>query len=114
MTKAPPQGPLPFRVHLIRIHGRSPTLRFLLVEATSAQAVYEGFASWSKCMRWMVQLSKAGIAGKELAAARKRLDQNLLVTISDEVWASVEELESLGLHRADTKSLLTHEGADIA
>jgi hypothetical protein len=105
MSKALPDGTLPFRVHLIRIPGRksSPTLRLLLVEATSGQAVYEGFGSWSKCMRWIVQLSIIGIPRDELAAVRKRLDRNRLVTMNDQVWASLVELESLGLHRADSQ-----------
>jgi hypothetical protein len=94
---------LPFRIHLIRVHGRKGnlTVRVLLVETTSAQAVYEGFASWSKCRRWIKQLSNIGTSGYELAAVRKLLDQKRLATIK-EVQASLYDLEALGLHRADS------------
>jgi hypothetical protein len=104
MSNVLPVIKLPFRVHLIRMHGRKsrPTLRVLLVEATSAQAVYEGFGSWSKCTRWINQLSSIGISRDELTLARKLLDQNRLVTVKDEVQASPDELNSLGLHRADS------------
>ena len=104
MSKALPMMKLPFRVHLIRMYGRksNPTLRVLLVEVTSAQAVYEGFGSWAKCTRWIHRLSEAGISRGELALIRKLLDQNRLVTTKDEVRASPDELMSLGLHRADS------------
>ena len=94
---------LSFRIHLIRIHGRknSLTVRVMLVETTSAQAVYEGFGSWSKCRRWINQLSSIGISRYELAAVRKLLDQKRLATIK-EVQASLYDIEALGLHRADS------------
>jgi hypothetical protein len=103
MSKALPAAAFPFRVHLIRIHGNkdNPTLRVLLVEATNAQAVYEGFGSWSECMRWISQLSNITILRSELAIVRKLLDQERMVTMKNEVRASGDELESLGLHRAD-------------
>jgi hypothetical protein len=103
MSKAHPAATLPFRVHLIRVHGskNNPTLRVLLVEVTSAQTVYEGFGSWSKCMRWINQLSNFGILRDELVAVRKLLGQERLVTMKDEVRASLDELGALGLHRAD-------------
>ena len=94
---------LSFRVHLIRIDGRKGKLavRVMLVETTSAQAVYEGFGSWSKCRRWINQLSSIGISRYELAAVRKLLDRKRLATIK-EVRASLYDLEALGLHRADS------------
>jgi hypothetical protein len=94
---------LPFRIHLIGIHGRKGrlTVRVLLVEITSAQAVYEGFGSWSKCSRWINQLSSIGISKGELTVVRKLLDQKKLATIK-EVRASRHDLEALGLHRADS------------
>jgi hypothetical protein len=94
---------LPFRIHLIRVHGRKGciTVRVLLVETTSAKAVYEGFASWSKCRRWINQLSSIGISRYELAVIRKLLDQKRLATIK-EVEASLYDLEALGLQRADS------------
>ncbi len=104
MSKALPVDTLQFRVHLIRVHGRprTPSLRVILVETTSAQAVYEGFGSWSKCMRWIGELSSIGIRGDELALVRKLLDQERLVTMKDEVRASLDTLELLGLHRVDS------------
>ena len=94
---------LPFRIHLIRVQGRkgSVTVRVLLVETTSAQAVYEGLGSWSKCRRWINQLSSIDISRNELAVIRKLLDQKRLATIK-EVQASLCDLEALGLHRADS------------
>jgi len=93
-----------FRVHLIRLHGHqsSPTLRVILVEATSAQAVYEGFGPWPECMRWIGELTSCGISGDELVLVQQLLDQKRLVTMKDEVRASLDALESLGLHRADS------------
>ena len=94
---------LPFRIHLIRVPGRkgSVTVRVLLVETTSAQAVYEGFVSWSKCRRWINQLSSIRISRYELAVIQKLLDRKRLATIK-EVEASLYDLEALGLHRADS------------
>lgn len=95
---------LQFRVHLIRMHGDpiNPTLRVILVEAASAQAVYEGFGPWPECMRWIGALATIGVSGDELANVRQLLDQNRLVTMKDQVRASMDALESLGLHRADS------------
>lgn len=93
---------LPFRIHLIRMYERKGTLtvRVMLVETTGAQAVYEGFGSWTKCRRWINQLSSIRISRYELAVIRKLLDQKRLATIR-EVHASLYDLEALGLQRAD-------------
>ena len=94
---------LSFRVHLIRVYGRKRdhTVRVLLVETTSVQAVYEGFASLSKCMRWINRLSAKSITKDELRAVLKLLERKKLATIQD-ILASPHDLESLGLLRADT------------
>ena len=91
---------LPFRAHLFRIHG-DKTVRILLVETTSAQAVYEGFGPWSKCRRWIKRLAPSGVSKDELAIVRKLLDRKQLATIRN-VRASVHDLEALGFHRADS------------
>jgi hypothetical protein len=103
MSNAFPVVKLPFRVHLIRIQGRKGnlTVRVLLVETTSAQAVYEGFGSWPKCRRWINQLSTVRVSKDELAVVQKLLDRKQLATIK-EVRASLHDLELLGLHRADS------------
>ncbi len=104
MSKALPVTTLPFRVHLIRVHGQQsiPSLRVILVEAKSAKAVYEGFGSWPECMGWIRELSSFGISGDELINVQKLLDQERLVTMKDEVRASLDTLESLGFHRVDS------------
>jgi hypothetical protein len=106
LEDADPRGhlfKLPFRIHLIRIYERKSalTVRVMLVETTSAQPVYEGFGSWSKCRRWINQLSSVRVSRGELAVVRKLLDQRRLATIL-EVRASPYDLESLGLHRVDS------------
>jgi hypothetical protein len=104
MSKALPLDTLLFRVHLIRVHGSqsNPTLRLILVESKSAQPVYEGFGSWMQCMRWIGELSGTGIRGDELAPVRRLLDKQRLVTMKDEVRASMNALEALGLNRVDS------------
>lgn len=95
---------LPFRIHLIRMHERrkgSLTVRVMFVEIASAQAVYEGFGSWSKCTRWINQLSSIRVSRSELAVVRKLLDRKQLATIK-EVQASAGELEAIGLCRVDS------------
>jgi hypothetical protein len=102
MNNAPPAVRLSFRVHLIRIHGpeSTPVVRVLLVETTSAVAIYEGFGAWSTCKRWIERLSDIGLSPDELAVVRNSLERRRLVTIQ-EVRASLDEIELLGLHRAD-------------
>jgi hypothetical protein len=93
---------LSFRVHFIRIRGPEidPTVRVLFVETTGAIAIFEGFGCWSQCKLWIGQISQSVIHGKELAAVRKRLEQNRLATI--EVRASLDDLGSAGFRRADS------------
>jgi hypothetical protein len=103
MTTVPLAGTLLFRVYLIRMHGseNAPTLRLILVEAANTHAVYEGFGSWPECVRWISRLSNMDVFRDDLAAVRRLLDQKRLVTIKSEVRASVDAIESLGLHRVD-------------
>lgn len=102
MTKSRSVAKLRFRLHLIRMHGsdRRLAVRVLLVETSSAESVYEGLGSWTKCMGWITRLSTIRVSREELAVVRKRLDQKRLATI-EEVVASPREIESLGLRRAD-------------
>ena len=69
-------------------------------ETTSAVAIYEGFGAWSTCKRWIERLSDIGLSPDELAVVRNSLERRRLVTIQ-EVRASLDEIELLGLHRAD-------------
>jgi hypothetical protein len=105
MDQALPIVRLSFRVHLIRIHGPEvePTVRGLLVETTNALAVYEGFGRWSQWKLWIGQISESVIQRDKLAAAHKRLDQNKMATI--EVRATLDDLDSVGLRRADTSTV---------
>jgi hypothetical protein len=91
-----------FRVHLIWMSGpeSDPTVRVLLV-GTGGRAAYDGVGSWSKCRSWFGQLSSIVISGDELAAIQKTLVRNQFVTIQ-EVHASLRDLESLGVRRADS------------
>ncbi len=92
-----------FHLLFITMHGpeSDPTVRVLLVEATGAQAVYEGFGSWSECERWVIQISGSAVPGDQLAAVRKRLGEKRSATIR-EVLASLDDLDSIGLHRANS------------
>jgi hypothetical protein len=72
-----------------------PTVRILLVETEGAQAVYEGFGSWSQCERLIVQISGCEISGGQLAAVKKRLELNRLASIQG-VLASLQTLDSVG------------------
>jgi hypothetical protein len=76
----------------------------LLVEIANAQAVYVGCGTWQECTEWIIQLFSGDILSDELSIAQKRLDQNLLVTMKDEVRVPLSQLELLGFHRADGQS----------
>jgi hypothetical protein len=91
-----------FRVHLIWMSGpeSDPTVRVVLV-GTGAQAAYDGVGSWSKCRSWFGQLSSIVISDDELAVIQKALVRNQFATIQG-VQASLCDLESLGVHRADS------------
>jgi hypothetical protein len=106
MNERLPAEVLPFHMQLFRLHGprKNPTMRVLLIEAQDGQTVYEGFASWSECKGWIKQLSSADISTNQLAALRNLLGRNRLAAIK-EVWVSLHDLESLGLHRADGQRL---------
>ena len=91
-----------FRIHFIRVDGTEKrlTVRILLVEIPGAQVVYEGFGSWSKCIRWIERIPGVSIPKGDWAAARKLLDRKQLATIQ-EVSASLRDLDSLRLSRVD-------------
>jgi hypothetical protein len=103
MNELPHAVELPFHMHLFCLHGptKNPTVRVLLIETNSAETVYEGFAPWSECRDWIQQLSSTDISTEELAVVRNLLGRKRLATIK-EVRVSLCDLESLGLHRADS------------
>jgi hypothetical protein len=103
MNNDPPDARIAFRAYLIRLHGpeSGPTIRVLLVEASKARSIYEGFGSWPQCERWIGQLTGWIIPRDVLADLRKRLDQKQLATINV-VRTSVEDIESVGLSRVDS------------
>jgi hypothetical protein len=103
MNEHPPAVELPFDMHLFCLHGprKNPTVRVLLIETNCAQTVYEGFAPWSECRGWIKQLSSADISTEELTVVRNLLGRKRLATIK-EVRVSLYDLETLGLHRADS------------
>ena len=93
---------LRFRVHLIRVHSKKGlTVRVLLVESTSAKAVYEGLGSWPKCRRWINTLSSKRISTEEFSTLRNLLHRKRLATIQG-LRASLDEIEALGFYRADS------------
>lgn len=94
---------LPFRIHLIRMRGKraNAMVRVLLVEATNARVVYEGFGTWAKCNNWLQILSNKSISTDELANLQNLLIRKRLATIHD-VRASLNDLEPLGFFRADS------------
>jgi len=104
MNDAHSADKLSFRAHLIRVHGRKrdTTVRVLLIETTNIEAIYEGFASLSKCMRWISRLSAVKVSKEESLAVIKLLERKKLATVHD-VRASPQDLEMLGLHRADSQ-----------
>jgi len=92
----------PFRVVFIRMSGplRDPTVRVLVVETAGARAVYEGMEPWSKCKDWMKQLRGITNPKDKLAEVCKTFKRMQFATIQ-EAQASLKDLESLGLRRAD-------------
>jgi len=91
-----------FCVHLIAISGskRRPKVRMLFVETAGADVVYEGQGSWSKCIRWIKQLTVVNSDKPDLAAAKKEFGRGQYATLP-EVRASVLDIESMGLQRVD-------------
>ena len=111
MNEALPTTRQSFRMHFIRMHGpeSDPTVRVLLVETTRAGAVFEGFGTWSQCKLWVMRISEFAISGNQLAAIHKCLELKRLATI-DDVRASLRDIDSVGLRRADTD---TGRGRDV-
>jgi hypothetical protein len=91
-----------FCVHLIAISGskRRPKVRMLFVATAGANVVYEGQGSWSKCIRWIQQLTVVNSDKPDLAAAKKEFGRGQYATLP-EVRASVLDIESMGLQRVD-------------
>ena len=91
-----------FRVVFIWISGplHDPTVRVLLLGSTGAPAVYEGVKRWSKCKRWIGRLQGIPNPGDELAQVSKTFMRAQFAVIQ-EAHASLQDLASLGLHRAD-------------
>jgi hypothetical protein len=79
---------------------QDPKVRVLLVETTGTRAVYEGIQRWSKCKRWMERLQ--GIANPEdqLGQISKTFMRVQFAVIQD-AQATLEDLASFGLYRAD-------------
>jgi hypothetical protein len=79
---------------------RDPIVRVLLVGTTGARAVYEGMEPWSKCKHWIGQLRNTVITEDELMQVCETFVRAQFATIQ-EAQASLEDLKSLGLRRAD-------------
>jgi hypothetical protein len=79
---------------------RDPTVRVLVVGTTGARVVYEGMEPWSKCKHWMKQLRGITNPEEKLAEVCETFKRMQFATIQ-EAQASPEDLESLGLRRAD-------------
>jgi hypothetical protein len=75
-------------------------VRVLLVGTAGARAVYEGMEPWSKCKHWIGQLRNTVITEDELMQVCETFVRAQFATIQ-EAQASLEDLKSLGLHRAD-------------
>ena len=92
----------PFRVVFIWMSGptRDPMVRVLLVGTTGPRAVYEGMKPWSKCKHWIGHLRNTVITEDELTQVREMFVRTQFATI-EEAQASLEDLKSFGLHRAD-------------
>jgi hypothetical protein len=103
MMKDPVRSIKPtFCIHLIAISGRQRRLkvRILFVATGDADAVYEGQGSWSKCVRWILQLPFVDITKHDLAAAKKGFGRDRYATLPL-VRASLLDLEYIGLQRVD-------------
>jgi hypothetical protein len=91
-----------FRVVFIWMSGppHDPKVRVLLVETTGARAVYEGIKRWSKCKRWIGRLQGIPNPEDELGQIYKTFMRAQFAVIQ-EAQATLEDLASFGLHRAD-------------
>jgi len=97
-----PPGGQPFRVLFIWMSGppRDPMVRVLLVGGEGATVVYEGMKPWSKCKRWIGRLRSTSTTNDELTHVCETFVRTQFATIEG-AQASLEDLKSLGLHRAD-------------
>jgi hypothetical protein len=75
-------------------------VRVLVVGITGPRAVYEGVKPWSKCKHWIGGLRGTAITEDELTQVFETFVRAKFATIQ-EAQASLEDLKSLGLHRAD-------------
>lgn len=75
-------------------------VRVLLVGTTGAREVYEGVKPWSKCKHWIGGLGGTAISEDKLTQVCETFVRAQFATIQ-EAQASLEDLKSLGLHRAD-------------
>jgi hypothetical protein len=89
-----------FCIHLIAISGsqRWPKVRMLFVATAGADAVYEGQGSWSKCLRWILQLP-FDITQEDLAAARREVGRDQYATLP--LVKALSRPRILGLQRVD-------------
>jgi hypothetical protein len=97
-----PPGGQPFRVLFIWMSGppRDPMVRVLLVGTRGAPVVYEGMKPWSKCKRWIGRLRSNSTTDDELTQVCETFVRTQFATIQ-EAQASLEDLKSFGLRRAD-------------
>jgi len=100
--EARPFGGQRFRVVFIWMSGppHDPKVRVLLVETTGSRAVYEGIKRWSKCKRWIGRLQGISNPEDELGQICKTFMRAQFAVIQ-EAQATLEDLASFGLHRAD-------------
>src|ERR1700733_14801687 len=100
--ESPPSGGQRFRVLFIGMSGPlpDPTVRVLLVGITGVQAVYEGMKPWSKCKHWIGGLRGLTVPEDSVAQVSKTFERKQFA-IFQGAQASLEDLRSLGFHRAD-------------
>ncbi len=79
---------------------QDPKVRVLLVDTTGTRAVYEGIKRWSKCKRWIERLQGIPNPEDELGQICKTFMRAQFAVIQ-EAQATLEDLASFGLHRAD-------------
>ena len=78
---------------------RDPMVRILLVGTAGARDVYEGVKPWSKCKHWIGHL-RSTITEDQMTQVCETFVRTQFATIQ-EAQASLEDLKSLGLKRAD-------------
>ena len=77
-----------------------PTVRVVLVGTTGVRAVYEGMKPWSKCKHWIGGLLGLTVPEDSVAQVCKTFERTQFAIIQG-AHASLEDLQSLGFHRAD-------------